>query len=193
MAPAPALWMPPGGSSLPMMSPAPMPGAGLASAVSPLAAMAGAAGPHPGPGPGARGRVAEVPDAPGRVACEAALTRRGAPYGWGAKGPNVFDCSGLTQWAWRAAGVSLGPDTYTQITQGVPVPPDQVRAGDLIFPLDSFGEGGRPGPGHVQLAIGPDSVVHAPQTGDVVRVAPMPDRFIARRPVPGGFTPGLMA
>ncbi len=120
----------------------------------------------------------------GHQAAEAALSRRGAPYVWGAKGPSRFDCSGLTSWAWRQAGVELGPDTYTQFQQGIAVPPDQVRAGDLIFPLDSFGEGGRPGPGHVQLAIGGGQVVHAPQTGDVVRIAALPDRFIARRPIP---------
>jgi cell wall-associated NlpC family hydrolase len=51
----------------------------------------------------------------------------------------------------------------------------------LIFPKDSFD--GR-GPGHVQLAISPTEVVHAPQTGDVVRIAPMPAAYIARRPVP---------
>jgi cell wall-associated NlpC family hydrolase len=87
----------------------------------------------------------------------------------------------LTQWAWARAGVDLGPDTYSQVTQGVPVAPGDVRAGDLIFPKGSFD--GR-GPGHVQLAISPTVVVHAPQTGDVVRVAPMPPAYVARRPVP---------
>jgi cell wall-associated NlpC family hydrolase len=129
-------------------------------------------------------RAADIPDGPGDAAARAALSRLGRPYVWGAKGPSTFDCSGLTQWAWRQAGVSLGGDTYSQIAQGVPVRPDQVRAGDLIFPLDNFGEGGRSGPGHVQLAISGTQVVHAPTTGDVVRVAPMPARFIARRPVP---------
>jgi cell wall-associated NlpC family hydrolase len=126
-------------------------------------------------------RAAAVPGGPGGAAARAALGKRGVAYVWGAKGPSNFDCSGLTQWAWRQAGVQLGSDTYSQIRQGVPVPPDQVRAGDLIFPASSFD--GR-GPGHVQLAISPTEVVHAPQTGDVVRVAPMPSRFVARRPVP---------
>jgi cell wall-associated NlpC family hydrolase len=127
------------------------------------------------------GRAAAVPAGPGGTAARAALGRRGVPYVWGAKGPNNFDCSGLTQWAWRQAGVQLGPDTYSQIRQGVPVAASEVRAGDLIFPTSSFD--GR-GPGHVQLAISPTEVVHAPQTGDVVRVAPMPSGFVARRPVP---------
>jgi cell wall-associated NlpC family hydrolase len=127
------------------------------------------------------GRAGTVPAGPGGTAVRAALGKRGVPYAWGAKGPNTFDCSGLTQWAWRQAGVQLGSDTYSQIRQGVPVPAGEVRAGDLIFPTSSFD--GR-GPGHVQLAISATEVVHAPQTGDVVRVAPMPSGFVARRPVP---------
>ena len=129
--------------------------------------------------------LARIPDSHGRRAVLAAMSKQGTPYVWGAKGPRFFDCSGLTQWAWAQAGVSLGPDTYTQINQGVRVPPSQVSAGDLIFPLDSFGDRGRAGPGHVQLALSANQVVHAPQSGDVVRVAAMPSRFIAIRPVPG--------
>jgi hypothetical protein len=128
-------------------------------------------------------RPGRVPAEPGQGAAKAALSRLGCPYVWGAKGPSCFDCSGLTQWAWRQSGVQLGNDTYAQIRQGVAVPAGQVRAGDLIFPLNAFGEGGRPGPGHVQLAISDHQVVHAPTPGDVVRVAPMPSRYIARRPV----------
>jgi cell wall-associated NlpC family hydrolase len=124
-----------------------------------------------------------VPAKPGQGAAKAALSRLGCPYVWGAKGPSGFDCSGLTQWAWRQAGVQLGNDTYAQFREGVAVPPGQVRAGDLIFPLDAFGEGGRSGPGHVQLAISDHQVVHAPTSGDVVKVAPLPSRYIARRPV----------
>lgn len=107
----------------------------------------------------------------GQRAVDAALSKLGVPYVWGAKGPNVFDCSGLTQWAWRQAGVTLGPDTYSQINQGVPVPPSQVRAGDLVFPFI----------GHVQLAISATQVVEAPGRGMVVRVRPLPKSFVARR------------
>ena len=82
----------------------------------------------------ARHNPRDVPAGPAGVAVAAALSRQGAPYVWGAKGPNRFDCSGLTQWAWRQAGMQLGGDTYAQIKDGVPVPPGQVRAGDLIFP-----------------------------------------------------------
>ncbi len=126
-------------------------------------------------------RAEAVPGDPGGVAAAAALSKQGTPYVWGAKGPDRFDCSGLTQWAWAQAGVRLGPDTYSQVSQGVPVAPGDVRAGDLIFPKDDFDSRG---PGHVQLAISPTQVVHAPQTGDVVRIAPMPSAYVARRPVP---------
>ena len=144
------------------------------------------AGPHrnraPHPMLAARvDRAEAVPAGAGGVAATAALQKQGTPYVWGAKGPDRFDCSGLTQWAWAQAGVRLGPDTYTQVTEGVPVAPGEVRAGDLIFPKDSFDSRG---PGHVQLAISPTQVVHAPQTGDVVRIAPMPSAYVARRPVP---------
>jgi hypothetical protein len=141
----------------------------------PLAALANWSGPG------------KVPAEPGQGAATAALSRLGCPYAWGAKGPDRFDCSGLTQWAWRQAGVQLGNDTYAQITEGVAVPPGQVRAGDLIFPLDAFGEGGRAGPGHVQLAISDHQVVHAPTSGEVVKMAPLPGRYIARRPVRPGL------
>ena len=129
--------------------------------------------------------AAAVALGPAGAAAAAALSKRGAPYEWGAKGPDRFDCSGLTQWAWAQAGVRLGPDTYTQVTQGVPVAPGDVREGDLIFPKDSW-DG--TGPGHVQLAISPTQVVHAPQPGDVVRIAPMPSAYVARRPVPVAST-----
>lgn len=123
--------------------------------------------------------VPNDPDAGlGAPVARAALSKQGAAYVWGAKGPNVFDCSGLTQWAWRQVGVQLGPDTYTQMNQGMPVQ-GAPRAGDLIFP--NFSRDSR-GFGHVMLAISPTQVVHAPQTGDVVRVAPMPASFVARRP-----------
>jgi cell wall-associated NlpC family hydrolase len=163
-------------------------GAGGGSALSGLSGLAGLGGGNAGRDPGVTlanwgSGPGRVPVEPGQGAARAALSRLGCPYVWGAKGPSRFDCSGLTQWAWRHAGVQLGNDTYAQIKEGVAVPPGQVRAGDLIFPLDAFGEGGRSGPGHVQLAISDHQVVHAPTTGDVVRIASMPSRYIARRPV----------
>ncbi|SIL55870.1 NLP/P60 protein [Mycobacteroides abscessus subsp. abscessus] len=133
-------------------------------------------------GLGALGMADDGSNGLGGPAAKAALSKQGSPYVYGAKGPRVFDCSGLTQWAWGQVGVKLGDDTYAQIRQGIPVQQGQVRAGDLIFPLTSFGAEGKPGPGHVMMAISSTQVVHAPHTGDVVRVAPMPAGYVARRP-----------
>jgi cell wall-associated NlpC family hydrolase len=203
--------MPMAGGGMPAMSGMPMMGAGMpmmgsvlgaalgalgAGGANPMSAMAGL-GSRASSGRGHHTEDSELGDrtgefastglggdAAGRTAVMAALSKQGSPYEWGAKGPYRFDCSGLVQWAWGRAGVALGPDTYTQFRQGIRIPPGQVCAGDLIFPARAFGEGGRPGPGHVQLALGPNSVIHAPQTGDVVRIAPMPSKYIAVRPIP---------
>ncbi|MBU3750829.1 MAG: NlpC/P60 family protein [Mycobacterium sp.] len=106
------------------------------------------------------------------VAVRAALSRLGRPYVWGATGPDRFDCSGLVQWAYARAGIPLRRTTYQQIQDGIPVSPDQVRPGDLVFPH----------PGHVQLAIGNGLVVEAPQPGASVQVSRMGPSVAIRRP-----------
>jgi peptidoglycan DL-endopeptidase CwlO len=107
------------------------------------------------------------------VAVRAALSRLGRPYVWGATGPNQFDCSGLVQWSYRQAGINLDRTTYDQINDGVPVPPSQVRPGDLVFPHS----------GHVQMAIGNGMVVEAPHAGATVRISPLGSNIGIRRPV----------
>lgn len=105
----------------------------------------------------------------GLKAVDIAMGKLGAPYIWGDKGPNTFDCSGLTGWVWRQLGVPLGPDTYTQIRQGKRV--SDVMPGDLIFPYI----------GHVQLAVSKTEVIEAPGRGMVVRLYPMPNSYTAIR------------
>lgn len=107
------------------------------------------------------------------IAVRAALSRLGRPYVWGATGPDQFDCSGLTQWSYARAGVHLDRTTYQQIYDGVPIPRSQVRPGDLVFPTA----------GHVQLAIGNNLVVEAPQPGDTVRISRLGTGVQIRRPV----------
>lgn len=107
-----------------------------------------------------------------QVAVKAALTKLGTKYVWGAKGPNEFDCSGLTHWAYGQAGIALGADTYHQIHDGRAVPHGQVEGGDLIFPEA----------GHVMLAISPTQVIEAQQSGVPVKISPMPPSYVARRP-----------
>jgi peptidoglycan DL-endopeptidase CwlO len=107
------------------------------------------------------------------IAVRAALSRLGSPYVWGATGPDRFDCSGLTQWAYARAGIHLDRTTYQQIYDGIPVSRAQVRPGDLVFPTA----------GHVQLAIGNNLVVEAPHAGATVRISPLGTGVQIRRPL----------
>ena len=120
-----------------------------------------------------RGRALRLPPASGRAAAavRAALSRLGRPYVWGATGPDQFDCSGLTQWAYRQTGVPLLRTTYDQIHQGIAVPRSQIQPGDLVFPHT----------GHVQMAIGNGLVVEAPYSGANVRVSRLDDAIAIRR------------
>lgn len=94
------------------------------------------------------------------VAVQAALSKQGSPYVWGATGPDNFDCSGLVQWSFKQAGINLTRTTYTQVLEGTKVEGPPQR-GDLVFP-DA---------GHVMIALGGDQGVHAPDVGDVVKVS----------------------
>ncbi|MER6711838.1 NlpC/P60 family protein [Streptomyces sp. NPDC000877] len=85
----------------------------------------------------------------------------GKPYVWGAVGPGSYDCSGLTQAAWKAAGVTLPRTTYDQVTAGTTVPLSQAQPGDLVFFYDDVT--------HVGMYIGNGMMIHAPKPGTYVR------------------------
>ncbi|MFH9708113.1 NlpC/P60 family protein [Streptomyces luteogriseus] len=85
----------------------------------------------------------------------------GKPYVWGAVGPGSYDCSGLTQAAWKAAGVTLPRTTYDQVNAGTTVPLSQARPGDLVFFYDDVT--------HVGIYIGNGMMIHAPKPGTYVR------------------------
>jgi cell wall-associated NlpC family hydrolase len=89
----------------------------------------------------------------------------GSPYVWGATGPDSFDCSGLTQAAWRAAGVSLPRTTYTQINAGQRIARSELAPGDLVFFYSGIS--------HVGLYVGGGQMIHAPHPGAPVRIAPI--------------------
>ncbi len=91
-----------------------------------------------------------------------AYAQLGKPYQWGAAGPNSFDCSGLTMMAWAAAGVSLPHNAASQWSRVRHISRSQLAPGDLVF-YSSLG--------HVGIYIGGGNIIHAPHTGDVVRVA----------------------
>ncbi|MFA3873855.1 NlpC/P60 family protein [Streptomyces sp. MMCC 100] len=85
----------------------------------------------------------------------------GKPYVWGATGPGSYDCSGLTQAAWKAAGVTLPRTTYDQVNAGTTVSVSQAQPGDLVFFYDDIS--------HVGLYIGDGMMIHAPKPGAYVR------------------------
>lgn len=97
-----------------------------------------------------------------------ALAQLGKPYGWGAEGPDSFDCSGLTQAAWRRAGVAIGRVVSQQMAYGTPTTLSALQPGDLVMIPGALGTIARPG--HVGMYIGYGLIVNAPRTGDVVRV-----------------------
>lgn len=85
----------------------------------------------------------------------------GKPYVWGATGPDSYDCSGLTQAAWKAAGVTLPRTTYDQVNAGTTVSLADARPGDLVFFYDDVS--------HVGVYIGNGMMIHAPKPGAYVR------------------------
>ena len=105
-----------------------------------------------------------APPATHGSAASAAMSQLGTPYVWGGASPGGFDCSGLVMWAFAQVGVSLPHSSYGQYGYGVPVSRDQLQAGDLVF-FDGLG--------HVGIYIGGGQFVHAPHTGDVVKISSM--------------------
>ncbi len=85
----------------------------------------------------------------------------GKPYVWGATGPESYDCSGLTQAAWKAAGVDIPRVTYDQVNAGTTVSLSAAQPGDLVFFYDDIT--------HVGLYIGNGMMIHAPKPGTYVR------------------------
>jgi len=91
-----------------------------------------------------------------------AVAQVGKPYLWGATGPAAYDCSGLTQASWQAAGVAIPRTTYQQVRIGQAVAYSQAAPGDLIFPFADLS--------HVVMYLGNGQVVQAPQTGETVNI-----------------------
>jgi cell wall-associated NlpC family hydrolase len=101
----------------------------------------------------------------GGIAIRTACAQIGEPYVWGANGPDSFDCSGLTQYAWKAAGVSLTHYTGAQWNEGIAVSKANLRPGDLVFFYSDLH--------HVGLYAGNGLIVHASRSGVPVKMARM--------------------
>lgn len=98
------------------------------------------------------------------VAVSAAMSQQGVPYRYATSSPGqAFDCSGLTHYAWAQAGVSLPRNSRAQAASVPNVPPGSAQPGDLIFYYSPIS--------HVGIYLGGGSLVHAPATGDVVKVS----------------------
>ncbi|PEG54391.1 peptidoglycan hydrolase RipC [Mycolicibacterium diernhoferi] len=127
------------------------------------------AAPPEGIPPGDMAPPEAAPVAPGSgpavVAMQAALTRIGSPYSWGAEGPGAFDCSGLVKWAFQQAGISLPHSSYAQAAGGQPVSTDQMQPGDVVSYYSDAS--------HVGIYIGDGMMVHASTFGKPVVVAPV--------------------
>jgi cell wall-associated NlpC family hydrolase len=102
-----------------------------------------------------------VPASLGSQAARIALQAVGTPYRWGGSSRHGFDCSGLVMWAYARLGVALPHQAASQAHLGRRVPRRKLLPGDLVF----FS-----GYGHVGMYIGEGRMVHAPQSGERVRV-----------------------
>lgn len=105
----------------------------------------------PGPLPASRGNVVAI-----------AMQYLGVPYVWGGASPSGFDCSGFTMYVYAQIGVALPHYTGAQYAMGVAVPRSQLQPGDLVF-FDGLG--------HEGMYIGNNQFIHAPHTGDVVKIS----------------------
>jgi cell wall-associated NlpC family hydrolase len=116
------------------------------------------------------------PSARASAAVEEAKRQLGKPYVFGGSGPDNFDCSGLVAWAWRAAGVSLPHSAGSQYRDYPKVPLTALQPGDIVV----FGSDLH----HNGIYVGGGQMIHAPQTGDVVKYASIyrQDAYGASRP-----------
>lgn len=101
----------------------------------------------------------------GALVVQAALTRVGAPYSWGAAGPDAFDCSGLIMWAFQQTGKSLPHSSQALAAGGQPVAVSDLQPGDIVTFYDDVS--------HAGIYIGDGMMVHASTFGTPVRVAPI--------------------
>jgi cell wall-associated NlpC family hydrolase len=115
----------------------------------------------------------------GGIAARTACSEIGKPYVWATAGPRTFDCSGLTLYAWAAAGVTLGHFTGWQWNESKPVSRADLQPGDLVFFFSDLH--------HMAMYVGGGWFIHAPTSGDVVRMAQLDSTTL---PIAGFRRPG---
>ncbi|MBP3087985.1 hydrolase [Corynebacterium sp. sy017] len=97
-----------------------------------------------------------------KAAVAAAMSKQGAPYSWGAIGPDAFDCSGLIYWSYQQAGLTVPRTSQAQMAAGTPVSREELQPGDVV--------GYYPGATHVGMYIGDGMLIHASDYGIPVQV-----------------------
>lgn len=122
---------------------------------------------------------AELTTGKGAIAARTACQQIGKSYVWATAGPRTFDCSGLMLYAWGKAGVTLGHFTGWQWNETHAVSRSQLQPGDLVFYFSDHH--------HVSMYVGDGWVVHAPTTGDVVRMTQLSNPYL---PIAGFRRPG---
>lgn len=129
--------------------------------------------------PAASGPLPEAAaaSASGAKAVAFARAQLGKPYVWGATGPRSYDCSGLTQAAWRAAGITLPRTTWDQVKAAPRIATKDLRPGDLVFFYADIS--------HVGIYIGGGRMIHAPRPGTSVR-----EDSVYYQPIHGSVRPG---
>lgn len=130
-------------------------------------------------GPAASGPLPSdaAASAAGGEAVAFARAQLGKPYVWGATGPRSYDCSGLTQAAWRAAGITLPRTTWDQVKAAPRIATKNLRPGDLVFFYADIS--------HVGIYIGGGRMIHAPRPGTSVR-----EDSVYYQPIYGSVRPG---
>jgi cell wall-associated NlpC family hydrolase len=146
--------------------------------------------PRPAPGPetmapaDAEAVPSHLPNAAGAAIARTAETLLGLPYREGGALPDGFDCSGLVNYVFARNGIAVPRDVRRQAAAGNPVDREGIAPGDLLF----FATTGS-APTHVGIAVGGGRFIHAPKSGDVVRVELLSanywtSRFVAARRIP---------
>lgn len=120
-------------------------------------------------------------------AVELARSRIGAPYVWGAQGPDAFDCSGLVLWVYSQLGLQVPRTAQQQFEWAVPIEPSQLQPGDLVFYENTYASPDRIT--HVGIYVGGGIAVMATKTGDYVREVLLSDPYWSAHFVSPGRPP----
>jgi hypothetical protein len=129
-----------------------------------------------------------VSGATGQQLVDAARSYLGTPYVWGGTSRSGIDCSGLVQAVYAAYGINLPRVTYQQIGVGDSVPVNKLQPGDLVF-FDT--DKSKKGPDHVGIYIGGGKFIHAPKTGDQVKISSLTDSYYMNRWMGGRRVSGV--